>query len=138
MTAYKTPRYIDVYRFEGRDGVGPYQCNVDPLGETFYDPFKHPLPREEKAFEGAYDDWDELNERYYFGFASLTQCLTWFDDFNIVQKMLEQGYKLYKMTVEAEVPEDVLFGETQVMFIKAKVCRKEELDVLEIYNDCFA
>lgn len=139
MTAYKTPRFIDVYRFEGNDGEGPYRSDsnqrINPLGC----PFKHPTPRSDPSFKHLYDkDFHPCDAGHYFAFSGIDQLMRWFDNEAVVNELIRKGYKLYKMTVEAEVPEDVIFGETQVMFIKAKVCRKEELDVLEIYNDCFA
>lgn len=129
--------FVDVFRFENTDGVGPYQIDqLDGLLAHHNSSAKHPPPREDRLLlaTGVFDIWHDLiNRDYRFGFSTIEQMKAWFDDVNIIQAMEEAGVSLYMMTVQCNHPDDVLHGQLQAMFLKSRVVRRQQLRAEEFY-----
>lgn len=130
--------FVDVYRFERVDGVGPYQLEeLSAILRPHCVDGKHPAPWQDELFIQAsvFDSfWEITNPDYHFGFASVAQMLDWFDDADMVSALQYHGVNLYKMTVQCNHQEDVVHGTLQTMFLKSRVVYQEQLDLEDFYN----
>jgi hypothetical protein len=108
-----------VYRYEDKDGLGPYNAGEDDIFEYHNNSPKHPVPRVDKV-KGTGEELELAGHEkfgkwaFVCGFASMAQLDDWFTKRE--QRILaDAGYTLWAIEVDDA---DVIVGRRQVLIRK--------------------
>jgi hypothetical protein len=107
-------RIVRVYRWEGPDGVGPY--NSSSISDQALLCSLHSHVSEDGLHLGPLSDGIDPCPGWVFGFSSVASARTWFNP--VEQELLEAAG--FKMKVFLVPEESIRRGEHQVMFDRSK------------------